>query len=219
MPECRFCLNDGKEEDIDDPLLSPCKCIGSAKFVHTLCLEKWRTTDLRINQHFLCPVCNTKYNPNLVLFNEIIPDLTKSMMIKIILNPLIMPICIHYLYFCLINDFNPGISICNNHYNETEYFCHYESTPIFIYRSYYILLQILYSSFVLGLYLCFLNNVESKRRYLKHSLKFCLLPAFHLVSLYFLNKYMILAGSINLSLLPIYLRTHVHILKSMNEKL
>ena len=41
---CRVCLSDDNEED--DPLISPCKCIGSVKHVHLNCLKKWLASKL-----------------------------------------------------------------------------------------------------------------------------------------------------------------------------
>ena len=37
---CRLCWGD---ED-DGPLVQPCACRGSAKYIHKHCLEKWRRT-------------------------------------------------------------------------------------------------------------------------------------------------------------------------------
>ena len=36
---CRICLHD--HNSLEDPLLSPCKCIGSMGFVHASCLKEW----------------------------------------------------------------------------------------------------------------------------------------------------------------------------------
>ncbi len=36
---CRICLSDCYEDD--DPLISPCKCIGSLKYIHLRCLKEW----------------------------------------------------------------------------------------------------------------------------------------------------------------------------------
>ncbi|CAG9329105.1 unnamed protein product [Blepharisma stoltei] len=35
--ECRICLNSQNQENI----ISPCKCMGSIKYVHEACLQKW----------------------------------------------------------------------------------------------------------------------------------------------------------------------------------
>lgn len=36
MSECRICFNSGEE-----PLIAPCRCDGSIKWVHPACLEQW----------------------------------------------------------------------------------------------------------------------------------------------------------------------------------
>lgn len=36
---CRICYCDGTE--VDSPLISPCSCSGSMKFIHFSCLQKW----------------------------------------------------------------------------------------------------------------------------------------------------------------------------------
>jgi positive regulator of sigma E activity len=40
-------------------LIKPCKCSGSAAYVHLNCLNKWRETSRKANQH--CSVCNYGY--------------------------------------------------------------------------------------------------------------------------------------------------------------
>jgi hypothetical protein len=35
---CRICL--GEEED-DNPIISPCNCTGSVKFIHLNCIKEW----------------------------------------------------------------------------------------------------------------------------------------------------------------------------------
>lgn len=36
---CRICL--GEENEDNNPLISPCKCIGSVRFTHLTCFQKW----------------------------------------------------------------------------------------------------------------------------------------------------------------------------------
>ena len=36
---CRICLSDCYEDD--DPLITPCKCLGSLKYIHLRCLKEW----------------------------------------------------------------------------------------------------------------------------------------------------------------------------------
>ena len=38
--ECRICYENEKENK--KKLISPCACNGTSKYIHHLCLEKWR---------------------------------------------------------------------------------------------------------------------------------------------------------------------------------
>lgn len=35
---CRVCLSENED---DNPLISPCSCIGSCKYIHLECLRHW----------------------------------------------------------------------------------------------------------------------------------------------------------------------------------
>jgi hypothetical protein len=35
---CKICLS---EEDADNPMISPCSCTGSMKYIHVSCLKEW----------------------------------------------------------------------------------------------------------------------------------------------------------------------------------
>ena len=39
LPVCRICLME--EDEVDNPLFSPCKCAGSMRFIHHACLKTW----------------------------------------------------------------------------------------------------------------------------------------------------------------------------------
>merc|ERR1740124_462069 len=54
---CRLCWGD---ED-DGPLVQPCACRGSAKFIHKDCLEKWRRTSPREDAAYRCGQCKDEY--------------------------------------------------------------------------------------------------------------------------------------------------------------
>ena len=46
---CRICFETEAAEDADDgnPLISPCQCSGSSRYVHRKCLEQWRHSSHR----------------------------------------------------------------------------------------------------------------------------------------------------------------------------
>jgi len=47
---CKICLYEKSEEE-DDPLISPCKCTGSVKFVHLKCMQNWIKSKLNMEQN------------------------------------------------------------------------------------------------------------------------------------------------------------------------
>lgn len=79
---CRICHC---ESDPFNPLLTPCYCSGSLKYVHHTCLQQWLTAS-ETNSCELCKfpfVMHTKIKP----FNEV-----SSCVV------ILFPILIHYLY-------------------------------------------------------------------------------------------------------------------------
>ncbi|KDN49597.1 hypothetical protein K437DRAFT_273247 [Tilletiaria anomala UBC 951] len=62
---CRMCL--GEEGEADDnglnlgPLIAPCSCAGSMKWVHAQCLYRWRTTSTSPSSANICGQCSFRY--------------------------------------------------------------------------------------------------------------------------------------------------------------
>ena len=64
---CKICCCDDIEPD--NPLISPCKCIGSMKFIHLKCLQKWLQSKITSRSSgsvtsyfwsdFVCELCKT----------------------------------------------------------------------------------------------------------------------------------------------------------------
>lgn len=61
-PICRICLDRGTE-----PLVSPCKCAGSAKFAHESCLLQWFFKTRRRR----CELCLSEVNVKSVGFKPL----------------------------------------------------------------------------------------------------------------------------------------------------
>jgi len=69
--QCKFCFQE--EQTQDNPLISPCDCIGSSSLVHYICLKTWlaRKEVVRFNSDdqvityswkaFHCEICKAKY--------------------------------------------------------------------------------------------------------------------------------------------------------------
>ena len=66
---CKFCF--GEKSTMDNPLFSVCKCKGTMKFVHLLCLKSWIKTKLLTKtaptlrsylwKSFDCEICKSTY--------------------------------------------------------------------------------------------------------------------------------------------------------------
>lgn len=56
---CRICLD---EENTPGNMIAPCRCSGTAKFIHTYCLDEWRRTSQNPNAATECLICHTPYN-------------------------------------------------------------------------------------------------------------------------------------------------------------
>lgn len=74
--QCRICLLEGNQEN--DPLISPCDCKGSIKFVHLECLRHWINGRLNLSEQqqrpvfvrqLLCELCKVPY-PSAILYNK-----------------------------------------------------------------------------------------------------------------------------------------------------
>ena len=87
---CRICYGEEEKSDIENPLISPCICKGSMKYIHYKCLKNWldskiesspfSSIELKDNigmcyctDNFICELCKTKFpdyiNINGKLFN------------------------------------------------------------------------------------------------------------------------------------------------------
>ena len=67
-PQCYICYEEGHQ---GDPLINPCQCAGSVKYVHLNCLQRWIQPEgsSAVNTH--CPVCKVRY-----------PEKTQAMMVR-----------------------------------------------------------------------------------------------------------------------------------------
>lgn len=56
---CRICFETetADSQDPANPLICPCQCSGSSKYVHRQCLSQWRTTNHRADAYYECEVC------------------------------------------------------------------------------------------------------------------------------------------------------------------
>ena len=57
MPECRICLETGEVDD----LITPCNCRGSSQWVHSVCLNEWRSRNINAISNEKCEICLFNY--------------------------------------------------------------------------------------------------------------------------------------------------------------
>lgn len=51
---CSSGSDEPSSSSADNPLISPCLCSGSSRYVHRKCLQQWRTTNHRADAYFQC---------------------------------------------------------------------------------------------------------------------------------------------------------------------
>ena len=205
--ECRFCLMN--EKSTSNPFISPCKCTGSGKYVHRLCLSKWRKTDLRLNQELTCPICLSNYDSMLVSQFEIIPKYTSSRFISMLLNS---HYCIIILNSCFIL-YNLHVNIqmadCDTC---TDLVMHNFNKPFIV--SHYLFANIYFCT-----YLNYFLRVNNKLLYLSHGWPFIWIPILHCYLLSDLTQYYYIFSFIHHHLLPCYLLAHANTLRLVNDNL
>ena len=82
---CRICYLEEDENNPEDPLVQPCICTGSVKFIHLTCLRKWVSTrscvkidtspdcSIFLIKPVECELCKTKF-PDFIKFeNRLLP--------------------------------------------------------------------------------------------------------------------------------------------------
>ena len=82
---CRICYLEEDENNPENPLVQPCTCTGSVKFIHLTCLRKWVSTrscvkidtssdcSIFLIKPVECELCKTKY-PDFIKFeNRLLP--------------------------------------------------------------------------------------------------------------------------------------------------
>ncbi len=68
--QCRFCLEEA--ETSENPLIEPCNCKGTARFIHTICINRWIATNPTENG-YCCNVCLGEFDLPVSEFFEVIP--------------------------------------------------------------------------------------------------------------------------------------------------
>ena len=94
--ECRICFDSTSE-----PLIQPCKCSGTMKYVHTSCLQKW----ILHKKNYTCPVCKEEFTIERTQFQSIVSFLLESQKVTTLLT-LFLVICI--INICVYYEIKPN---------------------------------------------------------------------------------------------------------------
>lgn len=190
---CRFCLDTTNEKS--NPLVEPCGCRGSLRYVHAACLSRWRRMNPERNAN-ICLLCFTLYNMSPEDTFEIIPDF-KTIPVFFLRFPFFLCVSVHY----------GGIL----YYSMAPYHVRF----ITIYQNMQYVYQILY------IFLFYMNfHVRNKRMYWRYTLQ---APTFFFISglvvsnLYLKEMEYLSFVPITLCFGLIYMR-HIHILYTMIDR-
>lgn len=193
-PLCRFCL-DGRNTR-RNPLLQPCACRGSLAFVHMKCLNRWRNTNLERNGS-LCHLCMTDYNLPEPINLERIPE-GDTHLLSLVKHPFLISFVGHYVWI-----FHASFGE-KDQVDFLKFYCLYQ-----------ILIQMLY----LGLFL-FNFQVTNKRLYIQGwgQQKRYFYFLIHATLVLLLQNGIWMSGLTIDIFLGVYWRTHIQILKEVNDQ-
>lgn len=100
---CRFCF---EKAESDNPLIDPCKCIGSTKYVHVLCLRQWRLYSTNHEWTNKCQLCLTEYMQYLRWQKEENPIVT-NFLFALVDKHYAITIIIYYLHLAFLSFYQP----------------------------------------------------------------------------------------------------------------
>lgn len=98
--QCRFCLDTGEGEG--NPLIDPCRCRGSVRWVHLECLRRWIALDPAQNGR-VCGLCRTPFQILFVPALERFPEVA-TVQFLVLRYAGILSVFLQYLVFmCYLN--------------------------------------------------------------------------------------------------------------------
>jgi small basic protein len=89
LRQCRICfeVEQPGQDDPTNPLISPCLCTGSSRYVHRNCLQQWRTTGNREDAFYQCEVCKFQYQYRRLWYAEVLGSIyTRGTLFVILLS-------------------------------------------------------------------------------------------------------------------------------------
>jgi hypothetical protein len=96
---CRFCYEPKLSQT--DPLITPCKCIGSVRYVHLQCLKQWRFATTNPDFATKCQLCLTNFRIPVRHPLETIPLIHNEPIWFFLSRPLIPMFLAHYFYIII----------------------------------------------------------------------------------------------------------------------
>ena len=98
---CRFCF-DGP--DTNNPLVNPCKCIGSMKYVHVQCIKKWRLNTTNPEWRYKCQLCLSDFEIYLRWEKEDQPQIVPLLHV-LTQSPILVSLVLSYLHLTILSLF------------------------------------------------------------------------------------------------------------------
>lgn len=233
MAECRICL----EGNDNEPLINPCRCNGTTKWIHESCLQQWRLSNTHSESYNRCEICLYNYviikGPSeekfifkfINKYNYPLIDVIMSILFTMLLGNIIWLIDV-YNNFQSIEIFNLNTTIVrrtiSNDNNLWFIWTYYQALSNFI-------MNIMFF-FIFHSFLCF--KIKNKKKYYKLSLVnniifFVYMMNFPLISGlsgYYNSTALIefwgpMFSSIFLTIICRYLKNHNKYLNSINREL
>jgi len=207
--ECRFCLERGSLTSKTNPLLSPCVCRGSIRFVHKECLGKWRVTTLRPDQDLICPLCKTVYNLSVLrmFVKELIPAYNRY--VTFMTQPIQMFIVWNQIFLLYV--FAGAVTV-----DEGTIYYTFDATQI---RLLCFAWQMFLATIYIAIYSYYVSLVQDRWLYLSKNKQLLLMPIMNGLVLYVVYEYPVAGAILHHCLLPLYLRKHTDTLRIMNGEL
>ena len=204
--ECRFCLERGSPASKTNPLLSPCICSGSVKYVHKECLGKWRLTTLRPDQDLICPLCKTIYSLSVLrmFVKEMVPVYNRY--VTFMTHPIQMFLVWNQIFLLYV--FASAVTVEKG----TIYYT-FDAAHI---RLLCVAWQMILATIYITIYSYYVSLVQDRRLYLSKNKQLLLMPIMNGLVLYVMYEYPVAGTILHHCLLPLYLRKHIVTLQIMN---
>lgn len=193
-PACRICL--AQRDSKSNPLLSPCDCRGSVRYIHLHCLNHWRYIDMGKNGE-RCELCNAEYTIREIPIQEVIPrkDTPTAYILR---YPIVLSVGIHYgVIFIMTFRYPPSHVWMPN--------CDYIIWQDAFMFSYLCLLSTQFKVRQPGLY----RRIADKQ-------KAFALFSLHILCMWLLHEEYLVFGPVANALLGFYWKLHMDTLQDMN---